>query len=145
RERTIDIDIVFEIPPQTHDAFIGAVRNLIVRLNVNIEEASPGDFIPLPAGYADRHEFIGRFGQLDVFHFDLYSVALSKVGRGREQDYEDVLSLLSQRRISWKKLKGYFEEILPTIATKSLKRDPVQFETHFKALETKWTVAGDNP
>ena len=111
-------------------------------LNINVEEASPGDFIPLPGGYANRHVYIGRYGQLDVFHFDLYSTALSKVSRGREQDYADVLALLTQARIDWVKLEKYYQEILPLIGLKSLKQNPVEFAKNFRALETQWRAAG---
>jgi hypothetical protein len=44
-------------------------------LRIPIERASPDQFIPLPAGYKDRKRFIERYGSLDVFHFDFYSVA----------------------------------------------------------------------
>ena len=142
RQQTLDIDVVYEIAPQLLTAFISSVRDLMLELDVNVEEASPGDFIPLPAGYADRHEYIGHFGQLDIFHFDLYSVALSKTSRGREQDYQDVLALLRRQRVEWQKLKVYFQEILPQIGSKSLKQDPFQFELNFKALESKWRQAG---
>ena len=41
-----------------------------------------------------RAKFIDRFGSLDVYHFDVYSVALSKIERGRDADFADVLALL---------------------------------------------------
>ncbi|MDX1520714.1 MAG: DUF6036 family nucleotidyltransferase, partial [Anaerolineae bacterium] len=78
RTQTLDIDLTFEIAKEDHAAFIDVVRDLKERLSLNIEEVSPGDFIPLPAGYRERSEYIDRYSQLDVFHFDLYSVALSK-------------------------------------------------------------------
>ena len=102
---------------------------------MNVEEASPGDFIPLPAGSEGRHEFIERFRKLDVFHFDLYSVALSKIERGRTQDLEDVLKLLQVGKIDWNRLKGYFEEILPQMGQHSLRQDAREFEANFQALE----------
>src|SRR5262245_37610006 len=58
RQQTLDIDIAIEVTPEDHGAFVQAVRKLKETLDVNVEEASPGDFIPLPGGYADRHEFI---------------------------------------------------------------------------------------
>ena len=78
RQQTLDIDLTFEVAPEDHSSFIEVVRDLKERLSLNIEEVSPADFIPLPSGYKERSQYINRYGQLDIFHFDLYSVALSK-------------------------------------------------------------------
>ncbi len=83
-----------------HSDLIQTVRELKDTLSINVEEASPGDFIPLPSGYENRHTFVERFGMLDVLHFDLYSTALSKIERGRMQDFEDVLALLRAGQIA---------------------------------------------
>jgi len=142
RQQTIDLDIVFDVNPAQADEFVRVVRELKDRLNVNVEEASPADFIPLPAGYADRHVYVGRFGQLDVFHFDLYSVALSKIERGREGDYADVITLLQNGRLDWGRLEDYYREILPEMGRRSLKQDPEEFELNFRALAEQWRAAG---
>jgi hypothetical protein len=136
RSQTLDIDIALEVPPPDHADLIRAIRVLKDELSVNVEEAGPGDFIPLPAGYQDRHVFVGRFGSLDVFHFDLYSVALSKIERGRDQDFADVLILLSTGRLQWERLKAFFEEILPRMGEHSLRQDPLEFQENFRTLET---------
>jgi len=141
RQQTIDIDVVMAVAPEDHGALIQAIRELKDLLDVNVEEASPGDFIPLPAGYADRHEFVGRFEQLDVFHFDLYSTALGKIERGRRQDLVDVVLLLQNRRIEWARLEGFFQEILPQMGLRSLRQDPKEFEKNFRALEKMWRQA----
>ena len=93
REQTLDIDITFEVSNRDHALFIQVVRELKEDLSLNVEEASPGHFITLPPGYRDRCRFIGRYGLLDVFHFDLYSTALSKIERGTEEDFSDILAL----------------------------------------------------
>ena len=51
RQNTLDIDLALEIADEDHSRFISAVRMLKEQLSLNIEEASPADFIPLPAGY----------------------------------------------------------------------------------------------
>ena len=71
RQQTLDIDITFEVADEHHSAFVVAVRDLKEQLSLNIEEASPAEFIPLPSGHQERSQYIGRYGQLDVFHFDL--------------------------------------------------------------------------
>jgi hypothetical protein len=138
RQQTIDIDLVLEVALADHSELIQAVRELKDTLSINVEEASPGDFIPLPSGYENRHVFVKRFGMLDVLHFDLYSMALSKIERGREQDFEDVITLLRAGRIEWDRLVGYFQEILPQMGKLSLRQDPAEFEQKFHALEALW-------
>ncbi len=138
RQQTLDIDLALEIADEDHSAFIATVRSLKERLSLNIEEASPSDFIPLPAGYRERSQFVGRYGQLDVFHFDLYSTALSKIERGAESDFADVLTLLQAGRLEITKLTEYFNEILVRYATHSLKQDPVEFQRKFTVLTELW-------
>jgi hypothetical protein len=55
-----DIDLALEIADEDHSAFIAAIRRIKESLSLNIEEASPADFIPLPAGYRERSQFVGR-------------------------------------------------------------------------------------
>ena len=145
RQQTLDIDLTFEIANKDHTLFIEVVRDLKEKLSLNIEEVSPADFIPLPSGYRERSQFIRRYGQLDIFHFDLYSAALSKIARGTEEDFADVLSLLQTRRIEMEKLALYFNEILPDFAAASLKRDPVEFKQKFEALTEMWRNTQDTP
>jgi hypothetical protein len=144
RQQTLDIDLALEIADEDHSTFIATVRELKERYSLNIEEASPADFIPLPLGYRERSQFIGRYGQLDVFHFDLYSTALSKIERGTENDFADVLLLLNIRRVEMGKLIEYFNEILLRYATHSLKQDPIEFQRKFAVLREMWSRAGNS-
>lgn len=144
RQQTLDIDISFEVDNQDHSAFVEAVRELKERLSLNIEEASPAEFIPLPSGYRERSPFIGRYGQLEVFHFDLYSTALSKIERGTESDLNDVLSLLRSGRIEFAVLTGQFEEIMDRYAVESIKQDPVEYRRKFEILTDMW-LTGSSP
>jgi hypothetical protein len=143
REQTLDIDLAFEVAAEDHGAFIRTIRDLKEELRINVEEVSPGDFIPLPEGYRERSQFVGRYGQLDVFHFDLYSMALSKIERGTEEDFSDVLALLRSGRIDWETLAACFADILPRVETASLKQDPEEFQRKFTALEQIWK-SGEN-
>jgi Nucleotidyltransferase of unknown function (DUF6036) len=138
RPQTLDIDVVLEVSPEVHGELIQAIRTLKDELSINVEEASPGDFIPLPAGYESRHAYIDRFGLLDVLHFDLYSTALSKIERGRVQDVEDVLALLQAGHLEWNKLEACFQDVLPRMGTASLRQDPAEFTYNFHALAQLW-------
>jgi len=142
RQQTLDIDITFDVADKDHSRFVMVVRELKESLSLNIEEASPAEFIPLPAGYRERSQFVGRYGQLDVFHFDLYSTALSKIERGTENDFADVLSLLRNERLEMTKLAAHFEEILPLFATRSLRKNPDNFQRKFALLIEMWNENG---
>ena len=63
---------------------------------LNVEFASPADFIPLPSQWEMHARFIGRYGSIDVFYFDFYSIALSKMERGNSRDVADVKLLVEQ-------------------------------------------------
>ncbi len=144
RRQTLDINIGFEVDNRDHSAFVEAVRDLKERLSLNIEEASPAEFIPLPSGYRERSPFIGRYGQLEVFHFDLYSTALSKIERGTESDLDDVLSLLRSGRIELAVLTGYFEEIMDRYAVESIRQDPVEYRRKFEILTDMWLTGSSS-
>lgn len=138
REQTLDIDLAYELPPGEHGAFVTAVQQLKNEMQINVEEASPADFIPLPLGWQDRARYVDRFGQLEVYHFDPYSSALSKIERGREGDFADVLTLLREDWIKWPEFALRFEEIQPAYAVSSLKADPVEFLSKFETLRERW-------
>jgi hypothetical protein len=91
RETTIDVDLRFE--PES-DELLREIPLLKERLGVNIELASPPDFIPELPGWRERSPLVFREGQISVHHFDFYSQALSKIERGFGQDLADVQSML---------------------------------------------------
>jgi hypothetical protein len=124
---TLDVDVVYEVDPAHHDAWIRTIRELKERLDVNIEEASPADFIPLPPGSADRAESVGRFGQVEVFLLDPYAVALSKLARGHEQDVADVRAMTAAGVVDAAALRRHFEAILPEYERRGVKADPARF------------------
>lgn len=135
RDQTIDIDLSFEIEDAHHQKLIEAIRHLKEELHLNIEEASPKDFIPLPPGWKERCLSIGTFGKVTAFHFDFYSTALSKIDRGGDVDLEDVQALLQSNKIEWKKLKEFYQVILSEYGTQSLRQDPARIRRNFKILE----------
>ncbi len=138
RGQTLDIDLAFSVASEHYGEFIRVVQTLKHELALNIEEASPKDFIPLPTGYEERAKYIGRYGQLDVFHFDLYSIALSKIERGRDADFSDVFALLQAGWLDFETLEQYFQEILPRLEEFSLKANPTEFQQKFEYLKYTW-------
>jgi hypothetical protein len=55
-------------------------------LALEIELASPADFIPEVPGWQDRSLAIERRGKVAYCHYDLYAQALAKIERGHAQD-----------------------------------------------------------
>ena len=134
---TLDIDLKIETAPEHYGEFIRCLRQVSRALQLPVEEASPDQFIPLPPGFAERHRFIGRFGSLDVFHFDFYSIALSKIHRGNEKDFADVTQMIAQDIIEFDRLAGYFRDILPQVAVFGLRADPESFARRFALLQSR--------
>jgi hypothetical protein len=112
RATTIDVDVTFA--PE-HDRVLRAIPRLKDELQVNVELVSPGDFIPLPAGWEDRSLFIAREGRLTFSHFDPYSQALAKLERGHAQDLEDVRVLISRGLVDPGRALAYLREVEPEL------------------------------
>jgi len=108
RESTVDIDI--RISPELTELF-QALPQLKERLRVNIELASPPDFIPPLPGWEDRSIHITRVGKVDFYHFDLYSQALSKIERNHSQDKTDVEAMFRDKLIDPEKLFALYDSI----------------------------------
>ena len=57
RSTTIDVDVMF-VPES--DRLLRALPRIKDTLRVNVELASPADFIPVPPGWEDRSPFVAR-------------------------------------------------------------------------------------
>ncbi|HEY5815428.1 MAG TPA: DUF6036 family nucleotidyltransferase [Solirubrobacterales bacterium] len=108
RDSTVDIDVRFE--PDS-DAALSRIRDLKEELAVNVELASPLDFLPPLPGWQERSRFRLREGNLEVFDFDPYSQALSKLERGFELDLEDVRSMVDSGQVEPSRLLSLYEEV----------------------------------
>lgn len=108
RRTTIDFDFVMR--PED-DALLRAIPALKERLRVNVETASPVDFIPVPAGWEDRGTFIAQVRRVAFYHFDFYAQALAKIERGHEKDLTDVRAMLERGLIEPARALEYFERM----------------------------------
>ena len=86
RDQTIDIDI--KLDPEPEGVF-EAIARLKDRLDINVELASPDDFIPPAAGWREYSRHVASIGRLEFFHYDFALQALAKVERGHAQDLGD--------------------------------------------------------
>jgi hypothetical protein len=112
RASTIDVDI--KVVPDL-DRLLRAIPRLKEALQLNVELASPGDFIPVPAGWEDRSPFIAQHGSIAFCHFDLYAQALAKVERGHRQDMEDVRELIARGLVEPAHALEYFARLEPDL------------------------------
>jgi hypothetical protein len=112
RHSTIDVDICL-IPDL--DELYRRLPQIKEKLNINIELASPPDFIPPVEGWEDRSIYIGSEGSVHFYHFDPYSQALAKIERGHVQDLMDVDSMLHSGLVDRDKLLALFESIKPQL------------------------------
>lgn len=110
--QTLGIDIQITSDPANLTAQIVQLKQ---KLNINIEFASPGDFMPLPAQWEVRSEFIRRYGQVDAFYFDWYSIALSKAQRANPQDVVDLQLLVRQHFVDLAELDVLYQDVLNKI------------------------------
>jgi hypothetical protein len=112
RQSTVDLDLKFSPEPE---GIFEAIPQIKIELNANIELASPADFIPEVPGWRSRSRPVGRFGQVDFFHYDFVSQALAKIERGHARDLDDVRAMLRLRLIDCAALRTSFEAIRPAL------------------------------
>lgn len=112
RASTIDVDL--KLAPE-QDALLRAIPRLKETLRLNVELASPVDFIPVPPGWEDRSPFISRIGRLSFHHFELYAQALAKVERGHALDMTDVREMLGRKLIEPARALEYFAAVEPQL------------------------------
>jgi len=102
RLSTMDIDLKFSPEPQ---GVFEAIPNLKETLSLNIELASPVDFIPVQPDWEARSVHIATFGQVSFYHFDYCAQALAKLSRLRQHDLKDVACMLDADLISYTDLE----------------------------------------
>jgi len=112
RDRTIDIDI--KLDPEPGGVF-EAIARLKESLDLNIELASPDQFVPALSGWRDRSEFVARHGSVEFFHFDFYTQALAKIRRGNKTDLLDADSYVRLGKVNPHRLKNLYLEIHPEL------------------------------
>jgi hypothetical protein len=108
RQSTIDVDI--RMVPED-DSVYRAIPEIKESLRVNVELASPADFLPEVPGWEDRSRFIETRGRVSFYHYDLYAQALAKVERGHARDLSDVEEMLRRGLVESALAWFLFQEI----------------------------------
>lgn len=112
RDATIDVDLAFS---HSDDAVLRALVRLKDAFDINVELASPADFIPMKPGWQERSPFVAQEGVVTFRHFDLHAQALAKIERGHEMDRTDVREMLARDLVTRPGLLEYFEVIEPEL------------------------------
>lgn len=112
RPMTVDVDLKADPEPS---GFFEAIAALKDELSVNIELASPADFIPELPNWRDRCLFIARHGLIDFYHYDPYSQTLAKLERGHSRDLADVEAMFRGGLVRKNLLLELFRQIEPSL------------------------------
>lgn len=110
---TIDVDYTLGPGMQTGGSLETTISEVAAAMGIDAERVPIAEFVPLPPGAHERRRLIGRFGQLTVYVFDPYTIALSKIARGFEADLEDVMFMLHAGLIDFTELESHFYAVLP--------------------------------
>jgi Nucleotidyltransferase of unknown function (DUF6036) len=138
RATTVDIDL--KLVPDA-DEVLRAIPRLKEELGINVELASPDQFIPELPGWRERSRFVREAGQLTVFHYDDYSQALAKLERGHAKDVGDVAAMHRAGYIEPAELLRLFREIepklyrFPAVDPATLRREVEAFAARGRAEE----------
>jgi hypothetical protein len=112
RDATVDLDV--KLDPEPPGAF-AAIARIKEELDVNVELASPDDFLPQLRDWRERSPFIARFGQVEFRHYDLRAQALAKLSRGFERDLLDVRAMLDRDLVRCPELRSALTQIEPRL------------------------------
>jgi hypothetical protein len=112
RSSTVDIDICLDPEPP---GIFQAIAKLKQELDINIELASPQDFLPALPGWQERSVFIRQHGKISFYHYDFTAQALAKLSRGYDRDTNDVQAMYDQKLFSLIELYNCFEAIEPEL------------------------------
>lgn len=112
RSSTVDVDLKLDPEPPGIFEAIARVKD---ELDVNVELASPDQFLPALPDWQARSRFIERHGQVEFFHYDFRSQALSKLARAHDRDLLDVGAMLDRGLVAPEELLADLDRILPQL------------------------------
>ena len=112
RPSTIDVDLKPDPEPA---GLFEALAVLKDELDLNVELASPDQFIPPVPGWRERSLFIAQHGPVKFYHYDPYGQALAKLQRRHDRDLRDVRALWQTGLIETRRLRKMFGQIEPQL------------------------------
>ena len=95
---TIDIDFIGD---DVHlNPLHRTIMQIVREMQIHVEAVPLERFVPLPEGNEERVIRIGQFGNLEVFVVDPHSIALSKLDRGLDTDFDDLVFLIQNNHVA---------------------------------------------
>lgn len=132
---TRDVDYMVEPAPDADAELKSALDALGAELKLDLEWVPLNEFVPLPPQAYERRRLIGQYGGLEVYIFDPYTIALSKIARGFESDLEDVVFMLKQSLVEFGELERLFAAILPEAPEAGISR--AEFQAYFDEVRRR--------
>jgi len=130
---TVDIDFVGDdiSPSELHKVIMQVAKEQ----NIYMEPVPIERFIPLPDGSEGRAIRIGQFGNLEVFIVDPYSIAISKLDRGFDTDFDDLVFLVQQNLVDVNLLEQMTEIALSR--AREFDMNPADVLAHFREFKKR--------
>ena len=144
RGATLHIDYVaVSDDPAALEDLERAIRGFKDELDVNVEPASPADFLPVPRSVLDRSRYVERHGQVGVYYYHLPTQVIAKAARGLELDLADAEGMIRSGAVTWNDVRATWEEIRSS-PTGWLRYEPDEIERRLSALRQRLGQAGES-
>ena len=130
---TLDIDYVGD--DLKKDALQRIMEEVAGEMGLDVEAVPIERFIPVPDNKSERSVSVGKFGKIDVYIFDPYSIALSKTDRGFDTDLDDIVFLIRRGFVEFKKLKLIVQDAL--VQAREYDLDRANVLAHLQELEMR--------
>lgn len=107
---TVDIDYVGDDLHKDH--FQQVVEEVAWGFQLEAEAVPIAQFVPMLLGAEERRLYVGRYGAIEVYILDPYTMALSKLDRGFDTDIEDIVYLARNKLIKMADLEALIRPAL---------------------------------
>jgi hypothetical protein len=112
KRESFDVDLSLAEDEPDPVPLLDAIMGAGDFIEANVDVMRMHELLPLPDGYAERAELVASFGDLKVYNFDPYSIALTKLVRSAQKDIRDVTAMLNAGLIDCPTLHLQFESVL---------------------------------
>jgi len=130
---TIDIDFVGDdVSPSELDKILMQAAK---ELKIYVEPVPIERFVPIPKGSAKRTIRIGQFGNLEVFVADPYVIALSKLDRAFDTDFDDLIFLIQRNLVDLNQLERMTRDALSR--AREFDMNPDEVLAHLQELKDR--------
>lgn len=108
RDTTVDIDLKLDPEPAGGFALLARLKE---ELEVNVELASPDQFLPELEDWKEHSPYVGHWGKIGVFHYDLRAQLLAKLARGHDRDLRDAAAMVENGLVGRSEIEAALESV----------------------------------